>query len=78
MWRLASRSDAAEAGGAAATRGGEGAAKIACDERLRRALPERGPKRALLFTVVAGVALGSVLAAQYWMQEREARRSAGR
>jgi hypothetical protein len=53
----------------AVRRAGEGA--ISWTQKLRRALPEAGPKRALLFTAVAGVALGGVIAAQYWMRRRD-------
>jgi hypothetical protein len=39
---------------------------ISWGQRVRRALPESSPKRAFLFTAVAGVTLGGSLAWQHW------------
>jgi|SRR5579863_3116950 len=44
---------------------------IAWTEKLRRAMPEAGPKRAFLFTAVAGVTLGGLLAWQHWTLRRD-------
>ena len=53
---------------ATAKRAAEG--PIAWTEKVRRAIPEPGPKRALLFTAVAGVTLGALLAWQHWKPGR--------
>jgi hypothetical protein len=70
IWQAEGREETQRA---AAARAGEGT--VSWTQRLRRALPETGPKRALLFAAVGGVTLCGVLAAQYWRDRRDAERT---